>query len=114
MPYVVRDEAGQIVEVRAQPSAAATEKIATDDPALRAFLGETPRKADVENTLIASDLGMIRVLEDLISVLIDKRIIMLTDLPKAAQQKLARRYELRSKLQDLGGIVTDTDEVMLP
>jgi len=114
MPYVARDETGQIVEVRAQPTAAATEQVAPDDPALRAFLGETARKADVENALIASDLGMIRVLEDLIAVLIDKRIIMLTDLPKAAQQKLARRYELRSKLQDLGGIVTETEEVMLP
>jgi hypothetical protein len=114
MPYVVRDEAGQIIEVHAQANATAIEKIAPNDPALRVFLGETARKADVENALVASDLGMIRVLEDLIAVLIDKRIIMLTDLPKAAQQKLARRYELRSKLQDLGGIVSESDEVMLP
>jgi len=114
MPYVIRDKTGQIIEVRAHPNDTTTEEVSADDPALRVFLGQAARKADVENALIASDQGMIRVLEDLIAVLIDRRIIMLTDLPKAAQQKLARRYELRSKLQNLAGIVAEGDEVMLP
>ena len=39
---------------------------------------------------------------------------MLTDLPQAAQQKLSRRYELRGRLNDLGGIVAEQEEIMLP
>jgi hypothetical protein len=50
----------------------------------------------------------------LIAVLIDKRIIMLTDLPQAAQRKLSRRYELRSQFNDLGSIVVEQEEIMLP
>ena len=45
---------------------------------------------------------------------IDKGVIMMTDLPKAAQDKIASRGALRSKLKDLGGIVAETEEIMLP
>ncbi len=69
---------------------------------------------ELQARLADSDLEMIRVLEDLITVLIDKRVIMLTDLPPAAQGKLARRYQLRSSLSDLGGIVTDGEDFLLP
>ena len=75
---------------------------------------DTGDSATLQSVLIASDLELVRVLEDLIAVLIDKRIIMLTDLPQAAQRKLARRYELRSRLNDLGGIVAEQEEIMLP
>ena len=84
------------------------------DPALLAFLARVGASSGVHNALASSDLDMNRVLEDLITVLIDKQIIVLTDLPPQAQQKLAQRYELRSKLSDLGGIVADMDEVLLP
>jgi hypothetical protein len=114
MPYVTRDTDGQITEVRAEPSTDARERIAPDDPELCGFLGQEGAAGNIQQALIASDLGLIRVLEDLIAVLIDKRIIMLTDMPKAAQQKLARRYELRSKLADIGGIVVEAEDIPLP
>ena len=57
---------------------------------------------------------MVRVLEDLISTLVDKGVINLTDLPKAAQDKIATRGTMRSKLSDLRGIVGDGDDLMLP
>jgi len=84
------------------------------DPALLEFLARARGSAGLHNALAVSDLDMIRVLEDVIAVLIDKRIIVLTDLPPQAQQKLARRYELRSKLSDLDEIVADADEMALP
>lgn len=114
MPYVIRDGDGQIVAVHAIQSEQAQEWLAADDPGLREFLAATGDSASLQSVLIASDLELVRVLEDLIAVLIDKRIIMLTDLPEAAQRKLARRYELRSQLNDLGGIVGEQDEIMLP
>ncbi len=39
---------------------------------------------------------------------------MLTDLPKDAQQKLAHRYRLRSRLVDLGGIIAEQEAIPLP
>ncbi len=114
MPYITRDQDGHIVAVHATQSTEATEALAPDSPELRAFLGGTGDPVEIQDALVASDLELVRVLEDLIGVLIDKRIIMLTDLPKAAQQKLARRYKLRSRLGDLGGIVADQEEIPLP
>ncbi len=114
MPYVVRDESGQIIKLLAHESAEATEELQPGDPTLLAFLVRARASDGLHNALAASDLDMIRVLEDLIAVLIDKRIIVLTDLPPQAQQKLSRRYELRSKLSDLGEIVAGLDEVSLP
>ncbi len=114
MPYVSRDPDGRIVAVHATKTEEAQETLASDDRELRAFLEQTDDSAEIRNALLASDLELIRVLEDLIAVLIDKRIIMLTDLPQAAQHKLAQRYALRSRLADLGGIVAEADQILLP
>ncbi len=114
MPYVTRDQNGRIAAVHATQSAEATEKLAPGDPDLIEFLGRTGDSAGLQDALFVSDLELVRVLEDLITVLIDKRIIMLTDLPKAAQQKLAHRYDMRSQLADLGGIVAEHEDIPLP
>lgn len=118
MPYVARDNQGQIVEVQERETQTAREQVALDDQELMSYLnglaGGGGGGGDIRAALEASDLEFIRVIEDVITVLIDKRIFMLTDLPAAAQQKLARRYNLRSKLSDLGGIIADHEEIMLP
>jgi hypothetical protein len=114
MPYVIRDDNGQIIAVHAIQGEQATERLQADDAELREFIAATSDSTNLQNVLLASDLELVRVLEDLIAVLIDKRIIMLTDLPQAAQRKLARRYELRSQYNDLGSIVAEQEEIMLP
>ena len=114
MPYVIRDGDGQIIAVHAVQSEQAGERLHADDAELRKFIAATSDSANLQNVLLASDLELVRVLEDLIALLIDKRIIMLTDLPQAAQRKLARRFELRSQFNDLGGIVVEQEEIMLP
>ena len=118
MPYVARDDQGQIIDVQERETASACEQVPLDDPELVSYLSDGidhPRShADIRAKLEATDLEFIRVIEDVITVLIDKRVFMLTDLPPAAQQKLARRYNLRSKLSDLGGIISDQEEIMLP
>lgn len=117
MPYVARDDQGQIIDVQEHETASASEQIALNDPELASYLSDEHDSGGHENVraaLEASDFEFIRVIEDVITVLIDKRIFMLTDLPAAAQQKLARRYHLRSKLSDLGGIISDQEDIMLP
>jgi hypothetical protein len=118
MPFVARNDKGEIVALHAQRAEGAEEEIGLDDPAVRRFLaGDGPggtHRAELRDDLAASDLELVRVIEDLVYLLIDKRVIVLTDLPKAARDKLSRRRGLRDKLNDLGGIVGAGDDVMLP
>lgn len=114
MPYVTRNDDGHIIEVRERKSKLAPERLPADDTELCAFIAATKDSSQLENALLSSDLELVRVLEDLIAVLIDKRIIMLTDLPQQAQKKLAQRYKMRSQLSDLGAIVAEHEEILLP
>ena len=53
--------------------------------------------------LAASDIEMARITEDLIHTLITKGVIAASDLPQAAQIKLAGRKALRGKLDAVQG-----------
>jgi hypothetical protein len=46
-----------------------------------------------------SDIQLARVLEDLITVLIDRNMIRFTDFPEAAQKRLNDRQSMRKKSQ---------------
>ena len=49
--------------------------------------------------LANSEADLLRIVEDLINVLIDQNLILLTDFPEGAQRKLMRRQGIRQKLQ---------------
>ena len=53
-----------------------------------------------------------RVVEDLISILIDKGHIMYTDLPPAAQRKLARRRQARDQMRTEAPLIADADGIL--
>ena len=53
---------------------------------------------DQANALSQTDIGLARVLEDLIDVLITRGVIQFTDLPDAAQAKLLERRQTRASL----------------
>jgi hypothetical protein len=55
--------------------------------------------------LSLSDIGTIRILEDLIDLLIRKNIILFTELPAEAQTKINERKQIREKI--------DTDQLMV-
>jgi hypothetical protein len=48
--------------------------------------------------LVATDAGMSRVVEDLIALLIDRKVIKEGELPKIVKDKLNKRIEMRDKL----------------
>jgi hypothetical protein len=54
-----------------------------------------------------SDIQLARVLEDLISILIDRGIVRFTDFPPAAQKRLNYRQSMRKKNR-LSGIVDES------
>lgn len=105
MRYVSRNARGQVCAVYDAPREGAREALAEDHPDLRAFLGV----AAPGGTLQASDLALVRVIEDLVDVLVDKGVILFTELPPAAQDKLLERGRMRRTLG--GPAVVDEDEL---
>ncbi|MEO6118767.1 MAG: hypothetical protein ABIP37_06815 [Methylotenera sp.] len=58
-----------------------------------------------------SDIQLARVLEDLISILIDRNLIQFTDFPAAAQKRLNDRQSMRKKTQ-LSSILDETPNII--
>lgn len=109
MPFVYRDGDGHIQAVYEQPVEGG-EEVSADDPALKAFVQRNLPTAGLQDDFVQSDLALARVMEDLIEILIDKKVIMFTDFPEGAQQKLLARRGLRkefSYVEDL--FVSDED-----
>ncbi len=105
MPFVHKDAAGKILAVYTDPVEGAQE-VAPDDPALKEFIQNNIPGTDGGNEWMQSDLALARVIEDLIEVLIDKKLIMFTDFPEGAQRKLLDRRGLRKEfdlVEDLFG-----------
>ena len=94
MPFVHKDPDGRILAVYTEEMEGTIE-VATTDPDLVAFIQKNIPGVDAADEWVQSDLGLARVLEDLIQVLIDKKVIMFTDFPAGAQQKLRLRRGLR-------------------
>ena len=115
MPFVKRDAAGRIAAIYRERSEEAQEYLASDHPEIAEFSGPD---AGQHSSMLHSDLEMIRVYEDLIDILISKRIVVLTDFPTAAQEKLVRRKRLRSSLSSLTEVLApeddDSEEEALP
>lgn len=94
MPFVQRDASGQIVAVSQVPGDG-MDVIAADDPELQGFLGQLGEEAP---QISATDQDFVRVLEDVVELLIGRGVILFTDLPESAQQKMLHRQRLRSNL----------------
>lgn len=114
MPYVKRDSNGRIVSVHDSAEDETCAEVAADDEELHAFLTRTFASLGNQSEFERLDQEFIRVIEDVIYLLIERRLFLLTDLPEAAQQKLAERRNLRGMEGDLGAIVSGGDDFMLP
>lgn len=71
------------------------EVVSATDPELEAFVNDVTPPADA---LSQTDIGLARVLEDLIDALINRGLLQFTDLPEAAQAKLLERRQTRASL----------------
>lgn len=113
MPFVTRDETGRITALYREQTPEAREYLPSGHPDVTAFAGQDSPPGE-RRDLLQSDLEMIRVYEDLIDILISKRIVVLTDFPTAAQEKLVRRKRLRSSLSALTEVLAPEDDGQLP
>lgn len=97
MPYVKRDNEGRIVSASLEPGAG-LEELTAASPEL---LDYAHRMGIELSTLQQSDMRLVRVLEDLIDLLIERDLIRFTDLPLPAQEKLMERRSMRQSLRAL-------------
>lgn len=113
MAYVERDRQGQIINVYDTPQKNAQESVEITSEELLDFLNKSQNTDDAKTVLSASDLDLIRVIEDLIYTLVDKDVILFTDLPLAAREKLANRSKIRGQLNELDNLIDDSDTGIL-
>lgn len=107
MLYVERNQMGKIIAVRRDADMSGMEcKESVDDEILE-FLGSKETNASIERILATMDVGVIRILEDLIDLLVKKNIIMSTELPEDAQIKLRERQQMRQRIAKESIIVDD-------
>ena len=98
MPYVRRAASGEVVGMSLE-QVEGWEHVPDDDKRLTDF---ELRLVAAHSKLRESDLEVVRVLDDLINLLIEKNTIRFTDLPDAAQSKLLQRRGLRERGTHLG------------
>lgn len=120
MPYLRRNAQGNVTGISDVPERPGDPAVSPSDPELIAFLHAGSEATDTKlptseyaqivrlvqglngrlNQLEQSDLDFIRVLEDLIDLLVGKELLMFSDLPSAAQQKLIDRRRIRDENRD--------------
>lgn len=107
MLYIERNSDGTIAAISHTQTNNTTEQKTLLDEEVIAFLGKDGVLDTWIQLLSISDVSIIRVLEDLIDLLIKKNIIMLTDLPEEARDKLKERKRVRNKMENDSFIVNN-------
>ena len=107
MLHIERNSDGSIASIHQAPTDNTTEQKTLMDEEVIAFLGKDGVLDTWVQLLSISDVSIIRVIEDLIEVLVKKNVIMLTDLPEEARDKLKERKQVRNKMESDSFIVNN-------
>lgn len=106
MIYIERNASGEIDNIEFTP-AKNREEISLHDPELTEFIkNSTDSEAIMQSVLGRLDLDMVRVIEDLIDILIERDLIRFTDLPEPVQNKLL----FKRKMRNMGNEISILDE----
>jgi len=111
LTYIKRNEDGEIISAHKDQSAEYLECLEDSNLELKNFLMKVEMSEMLKNSLSSSDREMIRVIDDLIDLLIEKQVFVFTELPEAVQAKLNTRNTMRSEMNPLGDLVGDSDEI---
>jgi hypothetical protein len=106
MAYILKNKEGAIIAASPDTQVSADWiEVENSDTDYLNFLDEELKK---HHTFRESDIQLARVLEDLISILIERSLISYTDFPSAAQKRLNERQTLRHK-NNLHTLLSDDD-----
>lgn len=107
MPYIERSADGKIIGLRTVAGQNAVEERSVTDEEVLDFLKNNLDNKFLKSLLAHSDAGLIRLLEDLIDLLTKKNIILFTELPEKAQEKIIEREQIRERISAQDIIVKD-------
>lgn len=98
MLFIERDATGAIVALRKDEHGSGREPVSLLDAEVLSFLKTIEDMEPLSHLLMTSDAAMVRVLDDLIDLLIAKKVILFTELPSAAREKILGRRQLRARM----------------
>ena len=111
MPYVTRNTEGEIISIAHEAQSIDHEHVDSKSQDFMSFLDKTISEEDAAlHALNQSDRDVARITEDLINLLIQKNLIVFTELPNAVQRKILEREKLRSQLNSNPSNFLDEDE----
>ena len=115
MPYIQRNEKGEIIALTADSTGKDDQPVVLDNPEILQFLAgsENTVKGDHYFEMLAQDLQQTRILEDLIDLLTSKGIIMFSELPVPAQQKILNKKSIRESYDHAGDILVRDEAPLL-
>lgn len=115
MPYIQRNEKGEIIALTADSTVKDDQPIGLDTSGVLQFLAGSGNagKSDHYVEMLAQDLQQIRILEDLIDLLTSKGIIMFSELPLAAQQKILNKKSIRESFDHASDILVRDETPLL-
>ncbi|MDK9708581.1 MAG: hypothetical protein OEL83_16175 [Desulforhopalus sp.] len=109
MLYIERNEQGEIIAVKRDAGELEKETAAASGSDILEFLSANASKDSMLELLAMMDSGIVRIVEDLIDVLIKKNLIMFSELPHEAQEKIFYRKQIRQRIKNETIIVDDED-----
>lgn len=110
MLYIKLTENKQIEEIQFAP-AEGFEEISLHDSKLTEYIDNSENSEEIiQKVLGRLDLDMVRVIEDVIDILIDKNVMLFTDLPHAVQSKILFKKQVRNLKENSGSILQEEDE----
>ncbi|GAA3922471.1 hypothetical protein [Litoribacillus peritrichatus] len=112
MPYIERSDCGKIVALHSESHHDGAEYLPSTHHEVIAFLDADCDQSEARQALKDSDAELARVAEDLIQVLVQKQVILFTDLPDAVQEKLVARQKLRSLLSTEDTSILSDDDMI--
>lgn len=107
MLYVERDSKGSIIALHGIPGPGITEVKSGLDQELIDFVSQNVGEDSLKLLLSLTDIGTVRILEDLIDLLGRKNIIMFTELPEKAQERISERKRIREQMVSQSLMVDD-------
>jgi len=111
MLYIQQDSSGKPIAIHNNRQSDTDQEVPLNDPKVLALLADSGKKAAALEVLAASDIELIRVIEDLAHLLIEKQVLLYTELPEAAQKKLQARCKIRENLNCLSKLIDNDDRI---
>lgn len=111
MPFVTRNKQGMVNKLSKIAEDGEQEYLTSNHPDIRHFLYSDSHKIeDPRLALDESDKDIARITEDLIYLLVQKNIILFTELPEAVQRKILAREAFRSMISgDVSNFLDEED-----